>query len=219
MTFNEYKQLAEKFNIQENIKYAVFADFEESEFEYVSYISIDDLNIKFYRDRSIAETLFINCFDIEEYTLCKLLRVLILCNIKNFTSFTIAKNLNDNKGLICGDHINFTGRNFLRGKNIEEFGPRFPDATKIYKNSFSEKLALEYGSVVCLGTFAGFPATFAEEEAYRRLGADVYCNKMIQLALTAAHADLPFTTIFFHYSDKSSPVIPKEYMIKFLKQR
>src|SRR5690606_17076369 len=34
--------------------------------------------------------------------------------------------------MLIEDHLNFTGNNPLMGSNLEEFGPRFPDMSKVY---------------------------------------------------------------------------------------
>ena len=42
--------------------------------------------------------------------------------------------------MLLDDHINFLPDNPLRGKNIDEFGPRFPDMSQPYSLDISDKL-------------------------------------------------------------------------------
>lgn len=42
--------------------------------------------------------------------------------------------------MIIDDHINLMGDNPLKGPNIEEFGPRFPDMTEAYDRKLSTKM-------------------------------------------------------------------------------
>lgn len=42
--------------------------------------------------------------------------------------------------MIIDDHINLMGDNPLKGPNIEEFGPRFPDMTEAYDRKLSSKM-------------------------------------------------------------------------------
>lgn len=43
--------------------------------------------------------------------------------------------------MIIDDHINLMGDNPLKGPNIEEFGPRFPDMTEAYDRKLSTKMS------------------------------------------------------------------------------
>ena len=61
-------------------------------------------------------------------------RVLSDLNIKNLIITNAAGGVNSNYSpgdiVALKDHINLTGNNPLIGKNIDEFGPRFPDCRK-----------------------------------------------------------------------------------------
>ena len=56
------------------------------------------------------------------------------------------------------DHINMTGQNPLIGKNLDDFGPRFPDMSKAYTPSYREiahKVADKLGIKLEEGVYLG----------------------------------------------------------------
>ena len=96
--------------------------------------------------------------------------------------------------MIINDHINLTGYNPLRGPNLDELGPRFPDMTEPYDQQFielAEKLALENGIRLHKGVFAGVlgPSmeTAAETRFLRLIGADAVGMSTIMEVITAVH--------------------------------
>ena len=76
-------------------------------------------------------------------------RVLATLGIKNLIVTNAAGGINDNYSpgdiVAIKDHINLTGNNPLIGKNLDEFGPRFPDMSEVYCLKFRD-LAKEVSS-------------------------------------------------------------------------
>lgn len=104
--------------------------------------------------------------------------------------------------VILKDHINLMGVSPTRGKNVEEFGPRFFDASDIYTKSL-RKIALDCAKdtelIVHEGVYMFFCGpqfeTAAEIRAARLLGADCVGMSTVTEALTAAHCSMPLLGI------------------------
>ena len=104
--------------------------------------------------------------------------------------------------MVIRDHIKFNGASPLRGKNVDEFGPRFFDTTKIYTPALRH-LALECAKTSPLtvheGVYFFMPGpqfeTPAEIRAIRILGGDAVGMSTVTEALTAAHCGLPLLGI------------------------
>ena len=100
--------------------------------------------------------------------------------------------------MIVSDHIKLTGASPLRGKNIDAFGPRFFDVSRMYTPEL-RKLALDCaagtGLTVHEGVYMFFTGpqfeTPAEIRAARILGADAVGMSTVTEALTAAHCGMP----------------------------
>lgn len=100
--------------------------------------------------------------------------------------------------MIIKDHIKLNGASPLRGKNTEEFGPRFFDVTDMYTASLRKK-ALECAENTDLNVHEGIYMYFtgpqfetpAEIRAARILGADAVGMSTVTEALTAAHCSMP----------------------------
>ncbi|WP_029893282.1 purine-nucleoside phosphorylase [Desulfohalovibrio reitneri] len=81
--------------------------------------------------------------------------------------------------MVLTDHINHTGFSPLRGPNVDEWGPRFPDMCSVYSPSM-RRAALDAARDIGLrlerGVYIQVPGpqmeTPAETRAYRMLGAD-----------------------------------------------
>ncbi len=98
--------------------------------------------------------------------------------------------------MIIRDHINLIPENPLRGPNIEEWGPRFPDLSEAYsprlrallKEVAREKLALKEGVYVAVpGPSLETPA---ETRYLRLIGADAVGMSTVPEVIVARHAGL-----------------------------
>ena len=106
--------------------------------------------------------------------------------------------------MVVSDHIKLAGASPLRGANIEQFGPRFFDVTRMYTPAL-RTLALECvresGLTAHEGVYMFFTGpqfeTPAEIRAARILGADAVGMSTVTEALTAAHCGLPVLGISF----------------------
>jgi len=100
--------------------------------------------------------------------------------------------------MVISDHIKLNGASPLRGPNVEEFGPRFFDVSRMYTPAL-RKLALGCAAGTGLrvheGVYMFFPGpqfeTPAEIRAARLLGADAVGMSTVTEALTAAHCAMP----------------------------
>jgi purine-nucleoside phosphorylase len=102
-------------------------------------------------------------------------------------------------GSLCAleDHISFFAPSPLRGKNLSDFGPRFPDMSDVYSSRLREhaiKCAKELDIDLKTGIYAFFAGpqfeTPAEIRAFRTLGADVVGMSTIPEAIVAKHCGM-----------------------------
>jgi len=99
--------------------------------------------------------------------------------------------------MVINDHINFFPEHPLRGKNVEELGPRFPDMSKCYDKRLRNKaklIALEHNLDIKEGVYVGVSGptfeTPAEYKMFRILGADVVGMSTVPEVIVAGHMDL-----------------------------
>lgn len=92
------------------------------------------------------------------------------------------------------DHINFTGNNPLIGRNIDEFGERFPSMTEVYDAKLrnaavkaAKKFKIRAHKGIYFGVTGPSYETAAEVNAYRSLGGDVVGMSVVYEAIAAAH--------------------------------
>ncbi len=100
--------------------------------------------------------------------------------------------------MIIRDHLNFIGDNPLRGPNIDEWGPRFPDLSEPYDRPLIEKAqycAEKLGiTEVRTGVYVAIPGpsleTPAETRYLRNCGADAVGMSTVPEVIVAKHAGL-----------------------------
>lgn len=98
--------------------------------------------------------------------------------------------------LIC-DHINFMGDNPLVGENLEAWGPRFPDMSRVYDlklREMAEEVARRQDLTLRKGVYVAVlgPSleTPAETRLLRLMGADAVGMSTVPEAICAVHAGL-----------------------------
>ncbi|MGB9861032.1 MAG: purine-nucleoside phosphorylase [Candidatus Bipolaricaulaceae bacterium] len=99
--------------------------------------------------------------------------------------------------VLISDHINFLCQNPLRGPNLEELGPRFPDMSQAYDpelRSLAREVAWELGIVLKEGVYLMAPGpsyeTPAEIRAFRAWGADLVGMSTVPEVIAARHAGM-----------------------------
>lgn len=99
--------------------------------------------------------------------------------------------------MLITDHLNFSGRNPLRGPNIDEFGPRFPDMTEAYDPYLREvarEQAEKLGITLKEGVYCWFNGptyeTPAEVRMARILGADAVGMSTVPETIVAHHCGM-----------------------------
>ncbi|PIE64950.1 MAG: purine-nucleoside phosphorylase [Desulfobacterales bacterium] len=100
--------------------------------------------------------------------------------------------------MIIRDHLNFLGENPLRGPNIEEWGPRFPDLSEPYSPRLA-KLAMDTADRysiqnVVSGVYVCIPGpsleTPAETRWLRQTGADAVGMSSVPEVIVANHGGM-----------------------------
>lgn len=111
-----------------------------------------------------------------------------------------AVNLNYEKGdlMLIDDHINLQPENPLRGFNIDELGPRFPDMSQPYSPMLNNKLkALAEKQNITLreGVYASVQGpsleTRAEYRMLKLIGADAVGMSTVPEVIVCNHMNLP----------------------------
>ena len=146
-------------------------------------------------------------------------RVMVSLGVKRFIITNAAGCVNTewNAGelMLISDHINLSGNNPLIGKNLDDFGPRFPDMTYTYNKALREKLikaAAEKGIQLREGVYAMFTGpsfeTPAEIRFARIIGADAVGMSTVPEAIVANHAGREVIGISF-LSNMAAGVLDK----------
>lgn len=129
---------------------------------------------------------------------CMGTRVMAMLGVKTLVLTNAAGALNPlfTPGTVMAitDHINFTGVSPLTGSNYEDFGPRFPDMSRIYSPELidlAEKAARFVGQRLEKGVYLGLCGpqleTPAETRAFRAWGADAVGMSTVLEAIAAKH--------------------------------
>jgi purine-nucleoside phosphorylase len=129
---------------------------------------------------------------------CMRVRALLLTNA--------AGGINPNFGrgalVVVRDHINLLGRNPLIGANDDRFGPRFPDMTDAYNQTFRKFATDEAGPLgadIYEGVYAAMAGpsyeTPAEIRYLRTIGADLVGMSTVPEVIAARHLGLEVLAI------------------------
>jgi purine-nucleoside phosphorylase len=113
--------------------------------------------------------------------------------------------------MIIKDHISLFTPNPLIGKNIAEFGPRFPDMSEPYKKHLIEKAKAEYKLIHVLGADVVGMSTVQESIVANHMGLQVFAMSVVtdvgiredenvitheEVLEAAKHAEPKLATIF-----------------------
>lgn len=143
-------------------------------------------------------------YDMKQITLP--VRVMKLLGVKFLllSNAAGAMNLAWSKGdlMLIKDHINLLPSNPLIGKNLDEFGPRFPDMSQAYSNELNKiflEVAREYSITLHQGVYVSVPGPQLESPAeYRylhRIGADAVGMSTVPEVIVANHCGIPCAAV------------------------
>ncbi len=99
--------------------------------------------------------------------------------------------------MVITDHINFIGTNPLIGRNLDEFGPRFPDMYEVYDKkakAILQRIGEENGFKVQEGVYTAVSgpnyASKAELRMLIKMGSDTIGMSTIPEAIVAKHSGM-----------------------------
>ena len=135
-------------------------------------------------------------YDLED--VCFPVRVMISLGIKNLVVTNAAggsnKEFKPGDLMIIKDHINFTGQNPLRGKNLDDLGPRFLDMSYAYNKELikiaeesGEQLNIDLKEGVYMWLTGPTYETPAEVRLANILGADAVGMSTVPEVIVANH--------------------------------
>lgn len=128
-------------------------------------------------------------------------RLLAALGVKTLVLTNAAGGLNPNfragELMLITDHINFMGDSPLVGNNIDAWGPRFPDLSRVYDQELrrlTQEVARRRGITLRQGVYVAVKGphleTPAETRMLRLLGADAVGMSTVPEAIAAIHAGL-----------------------------
>jgi purine-nucleoside phosphorylase len=104
--------------------------------------------------------------------------------------------------MLVTDHINLTGRNPLVGLNLDAFGPRFPDMSRVYDRklmALAKQKAMELNIPLREGVYVGILGpnleTPAETRFLRMSGADAVGMSTVLEVIVAVHCGMRILVI------------------------
>ena len=104
--------------------------------------------------------------------------------------------------MVVTDHINLKGVNPLAGQNLDDFGPRFPDMSRVYDPHLvrlAREMALEQKILLRQGVYVGVlgPSleTPAETRFLRMIGADAVGMSTVSQAIVGIHSGMKILAI------------------------
>ncbi len=129
------------------------------------------------------------------------IRVMALLGVKTLILTNAAGGVNTDFSagdlMLITDYLNLSGRNPLRGRNLDTFGPRFPDMTEAFSPDL-RNLALEKAAQLSISLQQGVycwmngPSfeTPAEIRMVRMLGADAVGMSTVPETIVARHSGM-----------------------------
>ncbi|MFP4661919.1 MAG: purine-nucleoside phosphorylase [Halanaerobiales bacterium] len=109
----------------------------------------------------------------------------------------VNRNFSPGDFMIISDHINLIGDNPLRGANMDDLGPRFPDMTEAYSKrliSIAENIASQNGIITRKGVYAALSGPTYETPAEIRYlaanGVDAVGMSTVPEVIVARHMDM-----------------------------
>lgn len=126
------------------------------------------------------------------------IRVMGVMGVKRYVGCNAAGGLNLSFAagdlMLIRDHINLIPDNPLRGPNVNAWGERFPDMSRVYSAKFArmlKKCAEELGIPLREGVFIAVPGpsleTPAETRFLRMIGGDAVAMSLVPEVIVAAH--------------------------------
>ena len=134
------------------------------------------------------------------------IRVMKLLGVQNLLVSNAAGGINLNLKpaslMIIDDHINMLPGNPLVGKNLDEFGPRFPDMSRPYNPGFIKKMEdiakdenIEIAKGVYIAWIGPSLETRAEYRLIKVMGADVVGMSTVPEVIVAVHQGMKVAAV------------------------
>lgn len=189
----------------------------EIEIEYSEIPHFPEATVEFHSGKLIYGTLegkkvlamkgrfhFYEGYDFQQITLPIRVMKLLGINYLLLSNAAGGMNLKWKKGdlMLIDDHINLLPGNPLIGKNLDAFGPRFPDMSQPYSDKLNTMLATianEKGITLRKGVYVAVTGpnleTRAEYRFLKIIGADAVGMSTIPEVIVANHMSLPCAAI------------------------